>query len=735
LAVVPGSVLAMLAGPGWCIIFIVIPTEARRAERRELVEATLGNGKIPPLDALGRDDTMEQGSKVTTDKPIWVPSKDRIAGSMLTKFLTFLRAERGVDCADYEALWRWSIAEPEAFWVALWDWAEVIGERGDRVLINGDQMPGAEFFPDARVNYAEHLLRHATEGGADKLAIWFRNETGADRKMTWAELYDATSRVAAALRADGVGPGSRVAAYMSSLPETFVVALAAAAVGAAFCSCSPDFGVKGALDRLGQVEPDILFAADGYLYNGKTHSALDKLPEVVAGLPSVKRTVLVPYIDPSATPPAGLSNATTLAEYSAPHPAGEIAFERVPFSAPLFILFSSGTTGVPKCIVHRTGGVLIQHLKEELLTDDVRPDDRVFFFTSTNWMVWNVHISYLACRAALLVYDGSPFYPDRGVLWRFAADAGATHFGTSAKYIDALRQHGDTPGKDNDLSALRMIVTSGSALVAEAFDYAYANIKEDLHLGPVSGGTDTASSFVGPNPNGPVWRGEMQARTLAMQVEVWGDDGKPLPHGEQGELVCVNPFPSMPVGFLNDPGDERYKAAYFEHFPGVWRHGDLMALYDHEGPSGKATDRTVGAVIFGRSDATLNPGGVRIGTAEIYRQVEQVEEVEEGLAIGQDWPPEAPTDTRIVLFVKLHAGQTLDDALRDKIKQQIRANTTPRHVPAVILQVPDIPRTKTGKIVELAVRDVVHGRPVKNLDALANPEALDAYAGLQALKG
>ncbi|MDH3968838.1 MAG: acetoacetate--CoA ligase, partial [Rhodospirillales bacterium] len=565
----------------------------------------------------------------------------------------------------------------------------------------------------ARLNFAENLLRR--RGPEDAMVFW-----GEDRvtyRVSWDGLHDAVSRVSRALAAVGVQEGDRVVGFMPNMPETVIAMLAATALGAVWSSCSPDFGVQGVLDRFGQIEPKVLFCPDGYFYAGKTHGSLGRVAEFAAQLPSLELIVVVPYVS-KAPDVTGLDKGVRLDEFVAPYEAGEIAFRRVPFNAPLYIMYSSGTTGRPKCIVHGVGGTLIQHLKEHKLLCDVKPGDRIFYFTTCGWMMWNWLVSGLASEATLLLYDGSPFHPDGTVLFDLMAAEKGTLFGTSAKYIDALAKAGLNPGSSHDLSALRTITSTGSPLVPEGFDYVYEHVKSDVCLSSIAGGTDLIACFMAGNPIGPVWRGEIQARCLGMAVEVFDDDGRPV-RGEKGELVCVRPFPSMPVGFWNDPQDLRYKAAYYEKYPNVWCHGDYVELTEHDG-----------IVIYGRSDATLNPGGVRIGTAEIYRQVEQLDAVQEAIVIGQDWEG----DVRVVLFVRLADGLTLGDQLVQKIKGRIREGCTPRHVPAKIIQVADIPRTKSGKIVELAVRDVVHGRPVKNEEALANPEALALYAGLVDLR-
>jgi acetoacetyl-CoA synthetase len=508
----------------------------------------------------------------------------------------------------------------------------------------------------------------------------------------------------------GVRPGDRVAAYMPNLPETVVAVLGSAAVGAVWSSCSPDFGVQGVLDRFGQIEPRVLVAADGYFFAGKQFDVTPRLAEILRALPSVEQTVIVPYagtVDQAVVP-----RSRSWAEWLASAQTASLEFEQLPFNHPLYILYSSGTTGVPKCIVHGAGGTLIQHLKEHQLHCDIRPGDRVFYFTTCGWMMWNWLISALASQATLLLYDGSPFYPDGNALFDFADDTGMTLFGTSAKFIDAVNKAGLTPGRTHRLETVRTMTSTGSPLAPESFDFVYSRIKRDIHLASFSGGTDIVSCFVEGVPTKPVWRGEIQARGLGMSVDVFDERGRPLPINQQGELVCTRPFPSMPLGFWNDPDGTKYHAAYFEKYPGVWRHGDYAALTEHNG-----------VVIYGRSDAVLNPGGVRIGTAEIYRQVEQIDDVMESLVIGQRWE----NDERIVLFVRLKDGLTLTSALEDQIRRRIRENASPRHVPARIVQVTEIPRTKSGKIVELAVREVVHGREIQNKDALANPEALDQF--------
>ena len=643
--------------------------------------------------------------------PLWQPSPERIAATRMAEFM------KNCGFSDYAAFWQWSVDQPEAFWSRIWDLG-VIGERGERVLENGDRMPGARWFPDARLNYAENLLKQDGPG----LAFLFHGEDKLCRNLSRQGLRDQVSRLAAFLKAKGVGEGDRVAGYLPNVPETIVAMLAAVSLGAIWSSASPDFGVEGVLDRFGQIEPKVLVCVDGYWYNGKAVDCMAKNAEVVSRLPSLKATVVVSYLSYGETPPdvRRMSGAFTWEQALAPYPAGEIDFVRVAFDHPLFIMFSSGTTGVPKCIVHCHGGVLLQHLKEHQLHCDLKKGDRLFYFTTCGWMMWNWLVTGLASGATLLLYDGSPFVAGKDgkpgtILFDYAEDAAMTHFGTSAKFIDAVAKAGLQPGKSHKLNALRVMTSTGSPLSPEGFDFVYREIKQDILLASISGGTDIVSCFVLGNPILPVYRGEIQSRALGLAVEVFDDNGKPV-RSEKGELVCTKPFPSMPVGFWNDPDGSKYHAAYFERFANIWCHGDYSELTIHDG-----------MIIYGRSDATLNPGGVRIGTAEIYRQVEQLPEVLEALVIGQDWPPGKNDDVRVVLFVRLAEGAVLDEALIERIKQQIRANTTPRHVPAKVVQVQDIPRTKSGKIVELAVRKVVHDQAVQNVEALANPEALALF--------
>ncbi len=641
-----------------------------------------------------------------TDKLLWTPSKEAVERSTLTAFAREAERRSGRELADYPTLHAWSIDEREAFWDLVWDFCGVIGEKGGTIL-GRDTMPGADFFPEARLNFAENLLRNS--GTSD--AIVFRGEDKVEKRLSWNELRALVSRIRQMLEAEGVGQGDRVAAMMPNMPETVAAMLAATSLGAIWSSCSPDFGEQGVLDRFGQIEPVVLFVPDGYWYAGKAIDVSDKVAAVVGKLPTLRRAIVIDYLGKADATAAKTAKAVTLDKAIDGVAEKPIAFVRLPFSHPLYILFSSGTTGIPKCIVHTAGGTLIQHLKEQRLHAGLEDGDRFFYFTTCGWMMWNWLVSGLASGATLLLYDGSPFHPDGNVLFDYAQAEKMTYFGTSAKFIDALRKSGLRPIETHDLSAVRVLSSTGSPLSPEGFDFVYDGIKKDVHLASISGGTDICACFVLGVPWLPVWSGEIQGPGLGMAVDVWDDDGKPV-RGVKGELVCTRAFPSMPVRFWNDPGDAKYLAAYFERFDGIWCHGDFAEWTPHGG-----------MVIHGRSDATLNPGGVRIGTAEIYNQVEQLPEIIESICIGQDWD----SDVRVVLFVRLASGVVLDADLEKKIKAKIRTGASPRHVPAKIVAVADIPRTKSGKITELAVRDVVHGRSVKNKEALANPEALDHF--------
>jgi acetoacetyl-CoA synthetase len=650
-------------------------------------------------------------------KKLWQPSERAVEEAQLTHFARQVVRKRGLELNSYHDFYRWSVERAEEFWADVWDLCGVTASRrGNAVLVDGDKMPGARWFPEARLNLAENLMRRGDRG--DAFVLW--DESGFRRRISYAELYSEVARAAQALAALGLRPGDRVAAFIPNLPEAGMLALAALSQGIVWSSCSPDFGVDGVLERFGQIEPKVLFCADGYRYNGETHDSLERVAQLAEKLPSVRKVVVVPHLD-AQVDVSDVPKAVVLGEWLRRHTPGEIAYVQLPFDHPVFILFTSGTTGKPKCIVHGAGGTLLQVLKMFKLHFDVKPGERFFYYCTTNWVVWNLLFSALCAEASVMLYDGSPFERGAKILFDYAEKERITHLGTSAKFIDALAKRGLRPCDTHDLAPLRMILSTGSPLAPEGFDYIYQAVKSDVCLSSISGGTDIMGAFAEANAVLPVYRGELQCRGLGMAVEVFDENGQPVVN-RKGELVCIKPFPSMPLGFWNDRGGERYRAAYFSRFPNVWTHGDWCEL----------TDRGT-MLVYGRSDATLNPGGVRIGTAEIYRVVERIDEVEEAVAIGQLWPPEQPTDTRVVLFVKLRDGVGLEDHLEERIRFEIRRHATPRHVPARIVQVSDIPRTKNGKVVELAVRAVVHGMPVANTDALANPEALELYRNLPEL--
>ncbi|GGY06111.1 acetoacetate--CoA ligase [Paludibacterium paludis] len=642
-----------------------------------------------------------------TPAPLWRPGPARLAASHLTAFTKLARAHWGTPLPDYPSLWQASIEDPGAFWSLVWDYCGVIGDKGNVALAEANAMPGARFFPEARLSYAENLLRRTGDG----TALTFLGEDQLEESLTHDQLRAEVSRLQQAMRAHGIAKGDRVAGFMPNMPATLAAMLAASSLGAIWTSCSPDFGLEGALDRFGQTAPRLLFCPDGYWYNGKIIEIGDKIRDLSNSLLSVERIVVVPYVGKTDDFARTVPRAVTLADFVAPFAPAAPVFERVAFDHPLFILYSSGTTGKPKCIVHGTGGTLLQHLKEHQLHADLHENDRFFYFTTCGWMMWNWLVSGLASGATLMLYDGSPFAANGHILWDYAQDQGCTHFGTSAKYIDGLKKQGLIPKEHYRLDSLRTMFSTGSPLVAESFDWVYQSVKQDINLASISGGTDIVSCFALGCGNLPVWRGELQCRGLGMAVDVVDEQGRPL-RKEKGELVCTGPFPSMPVGFWNDPDGSRYRSAYFGRFEGVWCHGDFAEITEHDG-----------VIIYGRSDAVLNPGGVRIGTAEIYRQVETFDDVVESIAVGQRWED----DERVVLFVRLKPGRVLNEELTLHIKDRIRKGATPRHVPARIVQVTDIPRTLSGKIVELAVKNVIHDEPVLNITALANPEALELF--------
>ena len=649
---------------------------------------------------------------------LWQPSAEEIEQALVTQFARQVVRKHKLDLNTYPDFHQWTVDHPETFWSEVWEFCGVVASRkGATVLVDGDKMPGARWFPEARLNVAENLLRRGDRG--DAFVLW--DERGASRRISYSDLTSEVSRAAQALVALGLRAGDRAAAFIPNIPEAGMLATSAISQGIVWSSCSPDFGVEGVLERFGQVEPKVLFCADGYRYNGQEHDSLERVAQIAAQLPSVRKVVVVPHLDPDVDV-SDVPKAVRLDEWLRRYTPGDIAYAQLPFNHPLFILFTSGTTGKPKCIVHGAGGTLLQALKLYKLQADIRPGDRYFYFCTTNWVVWNILFCALAAEASVMLYDGSPFAKNGRILFDYAEKERITHFGTSPKFLDTLAKRGMKPRETHDLPELRVLLSTGSPLAPEGYDYVYSAIKPDLRLSSISGGTDIMGAFADGSPVLPVYRGEMQCRSLGMAVEVWDPEGRPI-IGAKGELVCTKPFPSMPLGFWNDKGDERYHAAYFARYPNVWCHGDWSELT----PRG-------GMIIYGRSDATLNPGGVRIGTAEIYRVVESIDEVEESVAIGQMWPPDKPTDSRVVLFVKLRQSRELDDALEERIRHEIRRKASPRHVPARIVQVADIPRTKNGKVVELAVKAVVHGMPVPNTDALANPEALELFRDVAELQ-
>ncbi|HYD53073.1 MAG TPA: acetoacetate--CoA ligase [Gemmatimonadaceae bacterium] len=666
--------------------------------------------------------------------PLWIPTTEQIARAHVTRFIAEVRALGGAAAAvtDFDSLREWSLANPERFWALVWRFGGVVAderagdEPWDAVLVGRERVAppdpvlGPRWFTGARLNFAENLLRR--RGADEAIVSW--TEEGRRGALTWDALHAEVERVARAFAAMGVGVGDRVVGFLPNLPEAVVAMLAAVRLGAIWSSCSPDFGVQGVLDRFGQIAPKVLVAADGYRYAGKEIDLRERVADVVSRIPSIDRAVVVAFREPGDL--SGIRGAAHWNDLpEARRGALEApAFVRLPFDHPLYVMYSSGTTGLPKCMVHGAGGTLVQHLKELLLHTDVGPTSRVFYFTTCGWMMWNWLVSCLATGATIVLYDGAPLPRHRpAVLWDMAEAERITVFGTSAKYIALAEKEGLAPARTHALPALEAILSTGSPLAPQGFDFVYRDVKRDVRLSSISGGTDIISCFAGGNPIGPVWRGELQALALGMRVDVFDETGRPV-RGRPGELVCTAPFPSMPVAFWNDPDGAKYRAAYFAHWPNVWRHGDWAEITAHGG-----------MVIHGRSDATLNPGGVRIGTAEIYRQVEQLDEVVESVVIGQEVQDGGDTDVRIVLFVRLRDGVVLDDALRERIRRRIRENATPHHVPRRIVQVADIPRTISGKITELAVRDVVHGRAVANVEALANPGALALFRDLEELQG
>ena len=641
--------------------------------------------------------------------PIWKPNESQILNANVTKFISFVNQERGLKLSNYWDLHQFSIDHSDNFWRLCADYCGAVGDFSGPERV-GESMVDTQWFPEAKLNFAETMLSRRDE----KDAIVFRGENKIELRLSFSDLYLQVAKVQSHMRSCGVGPGDRVAAFLPNHPAAIIGMLATTSIGAIWSSCSPDFGRQGVLDRFGQIEPKMIFVVDGYYYNGKAHDTIERVKSFLDDLPSVEKVVMVEYIQ---TYTGDIENCSTLLEITSNLPDNEVEFKQVPFDHPLYILYSSGTTGAPKCIVHGHGGTLLQHLKEQQLHADIRKDDRVFYFTTCSWMMWNWLVSALASKATVMLYDGSPFYPGAKALWDFAEAEKFTLFGTSAKYIEALQKVGFSPKSGRNLEALRGMASTGSPLSAEGYDFVYSEIKDDLHLASISGGTDIVSCFVLGVPTLPVYRGEIQAPGLGMDVQVWNDEGESV-RQQRGELICAQSFPSRPVFFWRDEGGQKYYSAYYEHFEGVWAHGDFAEI-----------TKNGGVVIYGRSDAVLNPGGVRIGTAEIYRQVDKIEAVLESIVIGQEWK----NDVRVVLFVKMREGQELTDSLIQEIKLVIRTECTPRHVPAKILEVGDIPRTKSGKIVEISVRDIVHGLEIKNKESLANPEALEFFKNREEL--
>ena len=648
------------------------------------------------------------------DKLLWKPSEERIKNTNMYRFMNFINEKFNEDFTEYEPLYKWSVDNIPDFWASMWEFVDIKhSKKYDEVVDDPYKMPGAKWFSGARLNFAENLLRYRD----DQVALIFKSEAEESVKMTYAELYNEVAKVAKSLKDLGVQIGDRVVGFMPNMPQTIVAMLAAASLGATWSSCSPDFGIKGVLDRFGQIQPKVLFTADGYFYKGKKFDSLERITNILKELPTTEKVVVVPYTQDQPDI-SGVPNAVYFDDFKASEDNLEIDFVQLPFEHPHYIMYSSGTTGLPKCMVQSAGGVLINHLKELVVHTDLKREDTIFYFTTCGWMMWNWLTSSLAVGASLVLFDGNPFYPDPGALWKMAAEEKITVFGTSAGYISALMNAGVQPGKTYNLEPLKAVLSTGSPLSEEGFEYIYQEVKEDLQLASISGGTDINGCFALGNPMGPVYAGWLQCRGLGMKVEAWDENGKPV-FNQKGELVCTAAAPSMPIYFWNDPDNKKYLSAYFDVYPGVWRHGDFIEIHDE----GRVK-------IYGRSDATLNPGGVRIGTAEIYRQVEQLKEIADSIVVGQEWK----NDVRVILFVKMAEGYELTDELKKKIRDVIRTNASPRHVPAKIIAVPDIPYTLNMKKVELAVKNVIHGKPVLNKDALSNPEALDYYKDIKELQ-
>jgi len=645
---------------------------------------------------------------------LWKPSEEQIKKTNMFRFMNFINETDGQNFNEYAPLYKWSVEKIPEFWAAFWKFANIIHSKSyDQVIDDVTKMPGACWFPGAQLNFAENLLRYRD----DQIALIFKGEAQASTRMTYARLYDEVARLARSLRDMGIQPGDRVVGFMPNMPESIIVMLAAASLGATWSSCSPDFGIKGVLDRFGQIKPRVLFTANGYYFKGKKLDSLGRISNILKQLPSIEKVVVVPYTEQEGDI-SRIPNAVHYKDFRSSASDLEIEFEQLAFEHPLYIMYSSGTTGLPKCMVQSAGGILVHHLKELMLHSDLKRQDTIFYFTTCGWMMWNWLTSSLAVGATLVLFDGNPFHPHPGALWEMAQDEKVTVFGTSAGYISALQSAGIKPAKTYDLKPLRAVLSTGSPLSIEGFEFIYNEVKKDLQLASIGGGTDLNGCFALGNPMEPVYAGELQSRGLAMDVRAFDETGSEL-FDTQGELVCCKPFPSMPIYFWDDPDGSKYHSAYFDVYPGIWRHGDFVTV----------TARG-GVVMLGRSDATLNPGGVRIGTAEIYRLLEQMEEIDDSVVVGQDWK----NDIRVILFVKLAEGIELTDELMNKIKQTIRTNASPRHVPAKIISVPAVPYTLNMKKVELAVKKVIQGQEVLNQDALSNPEALDYYADIKELQ-
>lgn len=648
------------------------------------------------------------------DKLLWAPSEERIKNSNMYRFMNAVNEKYGKNFTDYSSLYQWSIENISEYWASMWDFADIKASRPyEQVIDDLTKMPGAKWFSGARLNFAENLLRFRD----DQTALIFKGEDQVTERITYDQLYDEVAKVAMSLRRMGVVKGDRVVGFMPNMPQSIIAMLAATSIGAIWSSCSPDFGIKGVLDRFGQIQPKVLFTANGYFFKGNRLDSLEKISSILKSLPSIEKVVVVPYTEPSPDI-SDVPNAILYPDFISKESGLKIEFEQLSFDHPLYIMYSSGTTGLPKCMVQGAGGILIHHIKELKLHTDLNRDDTIFYFTTCGWMMWNWLTSSLALGATLVLYDGNPFHPNPGALWKMAQEEKVTIFGTSAGYIAALQKEGLTPRTDFDLSQLRTLLSTGSPLSIEGFEFIYKEVKEDIQLSSIAGGTDLNGCFALGNPMGLVYAGELQCKGLAMKVEAFDDDGNSV-IDQEGELVCTAPFPSMPIYFWDDPEGQKYHSAYFDVYPNIWRHGDYITV-----------TKRGGVVMRGRSDATLNPGGVRIGTAEIYRQMDQLEEIADSVVVGQDWK----NDVRVILFVKMAEGVELTEEIKDKIRKTIRANASPRHVPAKIISVPDVPYTLNMKKVELAVKKVIQNQPVKNKDALSNPEALDYYANIKELE-